>query len=702
MHLIKLAFFAAALSIPTALQSQTSDSSGKDSTAGAHELEPVSVRERREQSGSYNIRRITSATRTSVPILNVPQSITVLTSAALADQSVQSMAEIARFMPGVTFGQGEGHRDAPTMRGNSSTADFFLDGVRDDAQYHRDIYNVERVEALKGSNAMTFGRGGGGGVINRVTKAAEWRTNRSLVFEGGSAGHKRTTLDFGRGISSQLSARVNAMAENSGSFRQSTTLSRRGINPTGTLLLGNNLLHAGYERFLDDRTVDRGVPSYQGRPSSAPITQFFGDPTVSKARLNAHNGNVTVEREWGQALSARNRTQLSSYDKSYQNVFPGALSSDGSRVTLTGYRNSHDRSSIFNQTDVVFNARTGAISHAFLAGSEFGSQKTLNFRETGYFGTATSISVPFASPSVVSNVAFRQSATDADNDVRSHVAAIYVQDQLSIGRHWQAIAGLREESFEIRFRNKRNPERLQRSDRMTSPRAGLIFKPVDAMSIYGSFAISHLPSSGDQFSSLTATTETLKPERFTNRELGFKWDILPALTVTSALYTLDRNNTSAPDPADPTRLVQTGSQRSSGFEANVAGNITTKWNLIAGVANQSAEIVKRTSASRAGATVPLVPGKSASFWTRYNPNPRFGFGVGIVAQSKMYAAIDNTVTLPGFERTDAALFVVPARNLHAQINIENAFNVRYFATSHGNNNILPGAPRTVRVSLRVF
>ncbi|MBA2688314.1 MAG: TonB-dependent siderophore receptor [Gemmatimonadaceae bacterium] len=701
MHFIKLALVGAVL-VPSALQSQTKDSVTKDSAVHAHELETVSVREKLADKSGYNARRISSATKTNVPLLNVPQSITVLTNAALADQSVQSMAEIARFIPGVTFGQGEGHRDAPTIRGNASTADFFLDGVRDDAQYHRDIYNVERVEALKGSNAMAFGRGGGGGVINRVTRIAEWSVNRSVVVEGGSADHKRTTLDFGNGITTRFAARVTGMAENSGSFRQFTTLSRRGINPTATFLFGKTMVHAGYERFVDARTVDRGVPSFQGRPSSAPIYRFFGDPGVSNASLSAHNGNITVEREWGSAISARNRTQLSSYDKSYANVFPGAASSNGSQVTLTGYRNSHDRSSFFNQTDLVFNGQTGAVKHALLAGSEFGNQKTLNFRETGFFGTATSLLVAFASPSVVSNVAFRQNATDADNDVRANVAAIYAQDQLSIGKHWQAIVGARQEAFEIRFRNRRNSDRLERSDRMTSPRAGLVFKPVDAMSFYGSVAVSHLPGSGDQFSSLTATTETLKPERFTNHELGFKWDLLPALSVSSAVYSLDRNNTSAPDPVNPTRVIQTGSQRSTGFEANFAGNITPKWNVIAGIANQSAEITERTSASRAGASVPLVPGKSASLWTRYDVDARFGVGVGMVAQSKMYAAIDNTVTLPGFERTDAAIYFVPARNLRAQVNIENAFNVRYFATSHGNNNILPGAPRTVRLSLRVF
>lgn len=704
MHFIKI-FLLSSL-VPLAAEGQTAatDSlASKDSAdARAQELKTVAIHEKGASKARYRVEKITSATKTSTPLRDVPQSISVISKTVLSDQAVQSLAEVSRYIPGVTFGQGEGHRDAPTIRGNASTADFFLDGVRDDAQYHRDIYNTERVEALKGSNAMTFGRGGGGGVINRVSKVAEWRTNRAVVFEGGSANHRRGTFDFGDGMSSGFAARVTGVAENSGSFRNSTNLSRRGINPTMALLLGDNVIRGSYERFLDNRTVDRGIPSFQGRPSKTSLYQFFGDPSVNRASLDAHNGNLTFEREWASRLTVRNRTQGSSYQKSYQNVLPGAVSTDGSKVTLTGYRNSHERSSLFNQTDIILESRSGRLANSLLLGSEFGKQKTDNYRETGFFGTATSRQVAFASPSIVSGVEFRQSSTDADNRVRTGTSSIYLQDQVSLGSMWQAIAGVRREDFEIRFHNNRNSANLSRRDRMISPRAGLVFKPLTVMSLYGSLSVSHLPSSGDQFSSLTATTATLKPERFTNREIGFKWDIGDAVALSSSLYKLSRENTSAPDPVDPTRIVQTGKQESKGFEGNISGSITSRWNVIVGFANQSARIVQRTSASPAGANVPQVPARSASFWSRYDVSPRVGVGVGVVAQSTMFAAIDNSVVLPGFARTDAALFLLPVSNFRIQANVENVFNVRYFANSQGNNNIMPGTPRTLRVSVRVF
>jgi catecholate siderophore receptor len=126
-------------------------------------------------TGSYEGYRMvdtTSGTKTNTPILDVPQSISVVTDEQIGDQAIRSVTDLVRLIPGVSAGQGEGHRDQITLRGNNTTADFFVDGLRDDVQYFRSFYNVERVEVHKGPNAMVFGRGGGGGLINRVTKGA--------------------------------------------------------------------------------------------------------------------------------------------------------------------------------------------------------------------------------------------------------------------------------------------------------------------------------------------------------------------------------------------------------------------------------------------------------------------------------------------------------------------------------------------------
>jgi catecholate siderophore receptor len=369
-------------------------------------------------------------------------------------------------------------------------------------------------------------------------------------------------------------------------------------------------------------------------------------------------------------------------------------------VALAAYNHAIERRNLFDQTDFVYKAATGPVQHTLLLGAEVGRQETDQVRSTGYYnGTAATFAVPFSRPTVTTPITFRQSATDADNGTRATVGGVYVQDQLALARRWQLIGGVRADRFGVAFHNHRTAEKLDRRDDLLSPRAGLVFKPVEAVSLYGSYGRSYLPSSGDQFASLTATTATLEPERFTNYEAGAKWEARPDLSLTAAVYRLDRTNTSAPDPNDATRVVQTGAQRTSGFELGATGSVTRRWQVLAGFASQRARIASTTSAARAGQTVPLVPHRTLSLWNRYQLLPVLGLGLGIVTQTEMFAAIDNTVRLPGFTRADGAVFVRLTPALSAQANVENLLNRRYYPTSQGNNNIMPGAPRTLRVSI---
>ena len=678
------------------MEARTAKRSGSDS---ARTLVKILVRATPSTAG-YTARRTFSATRTDLPLRDVPQSVTVIGRQLIDDQAAQSMGDVVRYIPGITMGQGEGHRDAPTIRGNSSTADFFINGVRDDVQYFRDLYNVDRVEALKGSNAMIFGRGGAGGVINRVTKQADWGTYRSVMYESGSNQHNRGTVDFGGALGNALAGRVTGLLEKSGDFRESTELSRSGINPTVAVMAGGTMFRVGYEHFADRRTVNRGMPSFRGAPSAADINTFFGDPDRSRARAIVNSGEATIERGSPDRVMIRNRSLIASYDKYYQNVYPGALNAEGTHVAIQAYGNQTDRRNLFNQTDVTFALGSGNVRHLTLVGAELGRQITDNFRRTGYFaGDATSFSAPFSDPTISEPVTFRQSASDADNRTTAGVSAAYAQHQLAIGTAWHAIAGLRYERFELDYHNNRNGQSLFRADKMLSPRVGLVFKPSMPVSIYGSHSVSFLPASGDQFASLSATTTTLAPERFTNREVGVKWDVTSALALTGALYRLDRTNAAAPDPLNPSLRVQTGSQRTTGAEAGIAGSVNSRWDIAGGYAWQRAKIVSRTAEASAGAMIPLVPAYTASLWNRYRVTPRVSAGLGLIRQAEMYAAIDNTVLLPAFTRVDAAVFFSPFERLRAQVNIENLLDATYYPTSHGNNNIQPGAPRTLRVSL---
>jgi catecholate siderophore receptor len=659
-------------------------------------LKPITVRER--PAHRYTATTSNSSTKVDVPLRDTPQSVSVLTSAALAEQSVQSLAEAMRYVPGVTFGQGEGHRDAPTIRGNSSTADFFVDGMRDDAQYFRDFYNMERVEALRGPNAMIFGRAGGGGVINRVTKRAQWTPTRELTLEGGTFGHGRGTLDFGGAASDRAAVRLNGLYQHSNGFRDAFSLSRLGVSPAATLRAGARTeLRVSGEFFEDDRRVDRGHPSFQGRPADVPTTVFFGNPDASFSEAKVWGGAATLEHRRSDRLRFSSTLRGTTYDKYYQNVLPGAINAAGTDVALSGYASGMDRTNVFGQAEAVAQF-AGRVTQNLLVGVEAGRQSTDNIRLTGYFnGTATSLTVPLASPTVATPIEFRPSASDPENHVVADVASLYLQDHVDFGR-LQATIGARVERFDLRLYDRRSGNEFARLDNMVSPRAGIVWRAALPLSVYASYGVSHLPSAGDQFAGLTPTTETLKPERFDNQEIGVKFE-RAALSATIAAYRLERSNSAAPSALDPGVLVQTGRQESEGVEMTVAGQPLRGWDVIAAVASQRATIASRTTSATAGATVPLVPRRTASLWNRYQLSRVLGVGAGVVSQSRMYAAIDNTVTLPGFTRADAAVYFTGLQNMKLQLNVENLFDEAYSATSHGNNNIMPGAPRTVRVSM---
>lgn len=664
-------------------------------------LEPIEVRANPTRAPRYTPAHISSATQTGTPLRDVPQSVSVVTGQLIEDQAMRSMADVVRYLPGITMGQGEGNRDQPTIRGNGSTSSFFVDGFRDDVQYFRDLYNVERVEGLKGANALIFGRGVGGGVINRVTKEAQWTPTREVTVAGGSYGSRRGEIDVGQGISGQLASRLNLMYENSDVFRRDVRLERYGVNPTITVVPGSRTrITTSYERFSDHRTADRGVPSYQGRPADADVRTFFGDPGVSQAEADVNVGVATVEHGISPSVTLRNRTLLGHYDKFYQNVFPAAVNATETEVVLNGYNQRTERLNLFNQTELTYRLVTGSVRQTLLGGFEMGRQLTDNVRHTGYFnGTATAVSVPFRAPTVSVPITFRQAATDPDNHTANTTLSLYGQSQLELSPGVQLVGGARYERFDLTFHNNRTGADLARTDNLISPRAGVVVKPVAPLSLYGSYSVSYLPGSGEQFTSLTATTATLEPEKFTNYEVGVKWDVIRSLALTAAVYRLDRTNTTAPDPADPSRTVQTGSQRTKGFEVSLTGNVTGAWQIAGGYANQDAYVTSRTTAAAPGAKVPLVPRNTFSLWNRYQLAPRFGLGAGVIYQDRMFAAIDDAVTLPSFTRVDAAAYVALTRNLRAQVNVENIFDRRYFITSHSNNNISPGSPRALRVSL---
>jgi len=677
---------------------QAVESPGDD----AKTLDQVTVIGERQ---AYQVQRTSTATKSDTPLRDVPQSITVITEGLIEDQAMQNMADVVRYVPGVQMAQGEGHRDAPILRGNTSTADFFLNGVRDDVQYFRDLYNVERIEVLKGPSGMIFGRGGAGGLINRVTKQADWSEAKELNLTLGSWDNRRLTGDYDHALSDTAAFRVTGLYEDSDSFRDHVNLERWAVNPTLTFRASDATTFAfGYEHFEDDRTVDRGVPSLlpvQGKPLPTDESTFFGQPDSSYAWTRVDALNATVTHEFGNGAKLVNQTRYADYDKFYQNVFPGAYTASTNRVAITAYNNLTSRKNLLNQTDLTFSAQTGSVGHTFLVGMELNRQETDNFRQTGFFpnvgANATSDFVTLPSTIYTGPVVFRQSASDADNHSVAKTAALYVQDQIEFSPQWQAVLGVRYDRFDADLLNHRNGTTLSSTDDLVSPRAGLIYKPQEDLSLYASYTIAYVPRAGEQLASLTASNRALDPEKFTNREVGLKWDLNERLSATAAVYRLDRTNVAITDPNNPAQSLLVDGQRVQGVELGLAGQVTDAWQVMAGYAYQDSEV--QTPGAQDGNELGQVPKSSFSLWNRYDFSPQWGVGLGAIYQDDVYVSTDNAVVLPSFTRFDAAVFYVVNPRVRLQLNVENLFDEEYYASAHSNNNILPASPRAIRLGV---
>lgn len=654
-------------------------------------------------SDGYLATNSVTATKTDTPLIDIPQTINVVTRDQLDDQAHHSLADILRYVPGTTVGQGEGNRDQITLRGQNTTADFFLDGVRDDVQYYRGLYNIERVEILKGPYALIFGRGGGGGIINRVQKSP---LSDDFVYVGQSSinslGAHDISADINVPLSNAAAVRINAIYENFDSHRDFVGGERYAWNPYIAFNLNDAWkLGMSYEYVHDDRTTDRGVPSIAtaaGQPNR-PITgyrdQFFGVPDGNFAQLEAHIAKLRLDGQLMPNLSFSGTMLYGDYDKIYLNVYAnGAASAQNGTVALAAYSDPTKRESFIGQANLVWDLETGALTHKILLGAEYGDQKSANRRFNGALSNAVfSLANPIF-PTVAYNILSRDTVSDVE------FFSAYIQNQISLGDHIDIVAGLRYDNFNIEgidlFPAVDRP--FARKDEKVSPRLGLIFKPQENISLYGSYSQSFLPRSGDQFLALTVTQQNLAPEKFTNYELGAKWDVQPNLNLTLAVFQLERGNATTPDPSNPVASINVGMTRTQGVELAATGKITSSWQVHGGYSYQDARLGGNDSV-RLG----QVPKHQASLWNRYDFNDQFAAGLGIIHQSSQFAAIRttaNTTKLPAFSRVDAAFYYDLSDALQLQLNVENLLNTEYYSDAHNNNNISTGAPVNGRFTIR--
>lgn len=663
----------------------------------------------------YNARKSVAATKTDSELIDVPQAITVVTQEILQDQSVQSMSDAVRYVPGVTASQGEGNRDAVNFRGSGvTTGDFYLDGVRDDVQTYRDFYNTDRIEVLKGASGMTFGRGAAGGAINRVTKEAGWDPVRELTVSVGANDHKRTTLDIGNAINEVAAFRVNAVYEDSGSYRDGVDLERYGINPTVTITpTDRTKIVLGVEYFKDEHVGDRGMPSVNGAGNTAlknraydlgDTDTFFGNASLSQNETETNAFNALIEHAFENGLTIRNRTRYADYDKYYQNVYAKSAVRNNGTVQIGAYRDETGRENLINQTDLIYSLKTGFVEHKLLFGMELGWQNTVNLRRQPTTGSDTVGTVQASDPTFTGAASF--AAVSRKRKSEADVTAFYLQDQIEFSPQWQAIVGLRHDKFEVDHTDLRTGLKLDTSDNLLSPRAGLIFKPAANVSLYGSYSLTYVPRAGDQLDALTLVSSSFDPEKFINRELGAKWDVMPELSLTAAIYKLHREKVAIANPLNVAEVILVDGQETKGLELGITGKLTGKWSVFGGFAYQDGEITQQQGAGAGailkGTALGQTPENTFSLWNRYDFNATWGAAVGVIGRSEMYAATPTASTstvLPGYTRYDAAIYGKLTDKLRLQVNLENLTNKEYALNAHNNNNITPGSPFTGRATL---
>lgn len=659
-----------------------------------------------------------NAVKTPTPIIDVPQSLSIVSSEQIEQQAFRSLGDILRYTPGLSISQGEGHRDAIIIRGIQTTADFFVDGMRDDVQYFRPLYNIEQVEVLRGSNALLFGRGGGGGVINRVTKRAQIDEQFTLV-DGGvdTFGAYSFAADTNYSINKSAAFRLNAYYQDLDNHRDFYDGHSFAFNPTFTIDFTPATSGIfSYEYIDDDRVVDRGVPSQNvdGGPD-VPLRgfrdTFFGSPDANFTTLEAHLLRARLDHAFSEHLRGNITAQYANYDKLYQNLFPSeeVVVANGvvGGVELDGYRDPTQRKNVIVQGNLIAEFDTGFLGHTVLLGGEYGNQDTRNKRFDNLFAANgdDQLVIPFSDPLVIPAFSFPNRVRDRSSDV--DFLSFYLQDQIDVTEYFKLVLGFRYDDFDIDVFDVIEANdgdavggNFSRQDDEITPRLGGIFKPKENISVYVSYSETFLPQAGDQFLTLNLDSQGTRPQFFDNLEGGIKWDIVPDLSVTASVFELKREAFSSIDPDDQAQVILIDGSETRGFELQLNGALTHWWSVTAGYSYLDGEVKVADGTGNNGNDTRQTPENMFSIWNHFQVNDKLGIGLGLTYQDAFFVREDNAVRVPDFTRVDAAVYYDLTQAISLQVNIENLLDETYFPDAHSNDNISTGEPINARFSVR--
>ena len=649
-----------------------------------------------------------TALKTPTAIIDVPQSLSIVTDEEIRKQGIRELGDIVRYTPGVNTSQGEGHRDSVVFRGVRSTADFYQDGARDDVQYYRSLYNVDQVEVLRGPNALLFGRGGTGGIINRVSKKAQiGETFGSFDIGADDFGAFDFAADYNTTTGDNTALRINIHNDQLENHRDSYDGDRTGFNPTLRIQMSEaTTLDLSYEYVDHERFIDRGIPTLNGKPYEPLKDVVFGTSAVNYQTAEADIFRATMTTDYSETSKGIFSVTSSEFEKLYQNLYAqryDAADNAANTVRVDGYKDPTERENLIVSANLVNELQIGNTTHTILFGAELIDTDNKNERYDSYFSTTGTDREVFSIPSSMSgtldistNSAGIATVLDFTSDLNRRTASeievtsVYFQDQIELSDKLLVLLGGRLDQFDITVDDVKAGTSQSREDDEFSPRAGVIFKPQENVSLYYSYSESFLPRSGEQYKKLTASAAALDPDVYESSEIGVNWDITPDLSLRASYFDSEQTIATRDESGEGSEIV---GLQVDGIELEIKGQVSEQLYVSFGYSDMDGE-------TSSGGEPREIPENTMSLWTTYQVNDKFGYGLGVTRQGESNISNNKPgLVLPDYTRVDFAAFYDVSDDLTIRLNVENITDEVYFPHSHSTHQASVGEEVNARLSI---
>ena len=649
-----------------------------------------------------------TALKTPTAIIDVPQSLSIVTDEEIRKQGIRELGDIVRYTPGVNTSQGEGHRDSVVFRGVRSTADFYQDGARDDVQYYRSLYNVDQVEVLRGPNALLFGRGGTGGIINRVSKKAQiGETFGSFDIGADDFGAFDFAADYNTTTGDNTALRINIHSDQLENHRDSYDGDRTGFNPTLRIQMSEaTTLDLSYEYVDHERFIDRGIPTLNGKPYEPLKDVVFGTSAVNYQTAEADIFRATMTTDYSETSKGIFSVTSSEFEKLYQNLYAqryDAADNAANTVRVDGYKDPTERENLIVSANLVNELQIGNTTHTILFGAELIDTDNKNERYDSYFSTTGTDREVFSIPSSMSgtldistNSAGIATVLDFTSDLNRRTASeievtsVYFQDQIELSDKLLVLLGGRLDQFDITVDDVKAGTSQSREDDEFSPRAGVIFKPQENVSLYYSYSESFLPRSGEQYKKLTASAAALDPDVYESSEIGVNWDITPDLSLRASYFDSEQTIATRDESGEGAEIV---GLQVDGIELEIKGQVSEQLYVSFGYSDMDGE-------TSSGGEPREIPENTMSLWTTYQVNDKFGYGLGVTRQGESNISNNKPgLVLPDYTRVDFAAFYDVSDDLTIRLNVENITDEVYFPHSHSTHQASVGEEVNARLSI---